>query len=703
MRLLNLFSLSTFLIYSLSVNAAERTRLVILVDGGKQAGEQIVEKGDDGWVNVTFTYKDNGRGPEIKERYRLAADGGFAEYHATGKTMFGSDVKDDMIREGDQVSWSSTSEKGKSSVSGPAFYSPINSSMEPMSVALAHMAKNNVGQVTLLPNSTMQATVVDSHTISRNGENRTVELLKLTGIGLTPVFVWSTTGKTARVFALIIPGYMTMIEEGWESAAVVMTAKQQAAESKVLAEFAEKTLKPLPGLTVIRNVRVFDSAKASLGAASDVYVLRGKITAVLPAGSPSKGADNIVDGNGRVLLPGLFDMHGHIGPWDGPLNLANGVTSSRDMGNDNATLQGYIDQQADGNLLLPNIIATGFLEGESAFSARNGFVIKDLAGAKEAIDWYAQHGYPQLKIYNSFPKEILTDTVAYAHLRGLRVSGHIPVFLRAENAVNAGYDEIQHINQLMLNFLVKPDTDTRTLERFYLPAEQVADLDLNSKPVRDFIDLLVKKGVNVDPTLATFDFIRQRDGELAKPYAAISSHMPLELQRSFRAGTMKIPDDATFNRYNKSYEKMVAFVGQMYRAGVPLVAGTDALAGFTVHSELELYVQAGLTPAQALQVATLNGAKYSRMENSRGQIKPGYVADLVLVDGDPTVNIADLRKVALVFTQGGVLSPTKVFEMMGIKPFVSTVPEVQQTAKPESASASGGNAASHFDGLRHIH
>ena len=306
-----------------------------------------------------------------------------------------------------------------------------------------------------------------------------------------------------------------------------------------------------------------------------------------------------------------------------------------------------------------------------------------------------------MKIYNSFPKEILTDTVAYAHLRGLRVSGHIPVFLRAENAVNAGYDEIQHINQLMLNFLVKPDTDTRTLERFYLPAEQVADLDLNSKPVRDFIDLLVKKGVNVDPTLATFDFIRQRDGELAKPYAAISSHMPLELQRSFRAGTMKIPDDATFNRYNKSYEKMVAFVGQMYRAGVPLVAGTDALAGFTVHSELELYVQAGLTPAQALQVATLNGAKYSRMENSRGQIKPGYVADLVLVDGDPTVNIADLRKVALVFTQGGMLSPTKVFEMMGIKPFVSTVPEVQQTTKPESASASGGKSTAHFDGLRH--
>lgn len=701
MRSFSKLSLCIALTFSLSVSAAERIKHVILFDGGKQGGEQLVETSDDGWVKVTFTYKDNGRGPEISERYRLAADGGFAEYHATGKTTFGSEVKDDFVRTGNEVVWTSTSEKGKSSITGPAFYSPINGSLMPLSIALTALSTGK--PVNLIPGGSMMATVVDSHTITANGQKRTVNLVKLTGVGLSPSFFWVTTGNDPHVFAMIVPGYMAMIEEGWDSGIASMTAKQQAAEGKVLVEFAEKTLKPLPGLTVIRNVRVFDSVKASLGAASDVYVLRGKITAILPTGSPSMGADNSVEGNGRVLLPGLFDMHGHIGPWDGPLNLANGITSSRDMGNDNATLQRYIDQQAAGKLLLPNIVPAGFLEGESAFSARNGFVIKDLAGAKQAIDWYAQHGYPQLKIYNSFPKEILVDTVAYAHLRGLRVSGHIPVFLRAEDAINAGYDEIQHINQLMLNFLVKPDTDTRTLERFYLPAEKVADLDLNSKPVRDFIDLLVKKGVDVDPTLATFDFIRQRDGEISKPYAAISNNMPLDVQRSLRAGTMKIPDEATFNRYNKSYEKMIAFVGQMYRAGVPLVAGTDALAGFTVHSELELYVQAGLTPAQALQVATLNGAKFSRLENSRGQIKPGYVADLVLVDGDPTVNIADLRKVALVFTQGGVLSPTQVFEMMGIKPFVTAVPEIKQTAKPAAAGASGGNTATQINSLRHIH
>jgi len=125
-----------------------------------------------------------------------------------------------------------------------------------------------------------------------------------------------------------------------------------------------------------------------------------------------RGVDAEIDAAGRVLLPGLFDMHGHVGRWDGGLNLAAGVTSVRDMGNDNEELQSILDDTANGQLLGPQVIPTGFLEGESPYSASNGFLIKDLAGAKNAIDWYAEHGYPQLKIYNSFPKAILKDTVA---------------------------------------------------------------------------------------------------------------------------------------------------------------------------------------------------------------------------------------------------------------------------------------------------
>jgi hypothetical protein len=418
---------------------------------------------------------------------------------------------------------------------------------------------------------------------------------------------------------------------------------------------------------------VFDSEKAVLGPASDVLVRDGRIVSVSATGSGKAKADHVVDAGGRVLLPGLFDMHAHVGRWDGGLNIATGVTTVRDMGNDNATLQQIIAEEKAGTLLATRIVPAGFIEGESPMSARNGFVIKNLDEAKKAIDWYAEHGYPQIKIYNSFPKAILRDTTAYAHSKGLRVSGHIPAFLRAQEAVEQGYDEIQHINQVMLNFLVDDKTDTRTLVRFYLPAEKVADLDFDSKPVQDFIAMLAKKQTVIDPTISTFEYWRQRPGQMTESYGPVADHMPPDIQRGLRVAEMKIPDDATAERYNKSFLKMVEFVGRMYKAGVPIVAGTDAIPGFTVQSELEWYVRAGMTPSQALQVATWNGAKYSRTLEDRGSIAPGKRADLILVDGDPTKDISDIRKVALVLKGDTAYYPSEIFEAMGIKPFATPV------------------------------
>jgi len=319
-------------------------------------------------------------------------------------------------------------------------------------------------------------------------------------------------------------------------------------------------------------------------------------------------------------------------------------------------------------------VPTGFLEGESPYSARNGFVISTLDQAKRAVDWYAAHGYPQIKIYNSFPREHLRATVAYAHERGLRVSGHVPAFLRARDVVEAGFDELNHINQIVLNFLVDERTDTRTLQRFYLPAEKTAGLDFEGPAVRDFIDLLRARGTNIDPTLTTFDFLRQRDGEMSAAYAAIADHLPVNLQRSLVSGGMKIPNDRVHALYTRSYARMIDFVGRIHRAGIPLVAGTDAIAGFTLQRELELYVQAGIPAAEVLRIATWNGAKYSRLLADRGSLEVGKLADLVLVEGDPTQDITAIRKVALVVTQGRSIDPAAVFRELGIKPFVATSP-----------------------------
>ena len=652
--------------------SAESIKYLALVDGGKQAGQQLVTHGDDGVTRAEFIFKDNGRGPELKEEFTLAPDGTFARYQVKGTSTFGAPVDESFSRTGDQAEWHSTSDNGTQAVGGIGMYTPLGGSPEAFSVAMSALSKLEDGKLPLIPSGTLTMRKVAEAQVSNGDTRRQVQLLALTGVGYTPTFAWATTEGTPRLFAFIVPGFLQLIEDGWQANANSLEATQKQAEGDALVDLQKRMVHPLAGTTLVRNVRVFDSEHATLGIASDLLLRDGRIVSITKAGGKTH-SDHVIDGNGRVLLPGLFDMHAHFGAWDGGLHMAAGVTTIRDMGNDNATLQQLMANEKAGQLLSPHVVPAGFIEGESPMSARNGFVVKDLDEARKAVDWYHAHDYPQIKIYNSFPKAILRETAAYAHSKGMRVSGHVPVFLRAQDVVEQGYDEIQHVNQLLLNFFVDDKTDTRTLQRFYLPAEKTAELDFDSKPVQDFIALLARHKTVVDPTLATFDFIRQRPGDLSQAFAAVADHLPPDVQRGLRVAEMKIPDDATAARYEKSYARMVEFIGRLYSAGVPLVAGTDGTPGFTLQRELELYVQAGLTPSQALQVATWNGAKYARVLDDRGSIEVGKRADLVLFDGDPTTYISDIRKVALVLKDGNAYYPSEMDAALGIKPFTEPV------------------------------
>ena len=676
-----------FLALGLSVlvgtaSAAETIRYVALVNGGTtKAGHQWVTHSDDGVTKVDFLFKDNGRGPELKEEYKLDKNGVFTDYHVKGSSTFGADVDESFVQQGDKAQWKSTTDKGEQPVHGGALYTPLGGTPEAFSVAFAALAKRSDGKLALIPSGTLTWKKLADVDVSKGSEKRKVQLVALTGVGFTPTFAWATEGNSPRLFAFIFPGFLQLIEEGWEKNAADLETRQKAEEKNLLVAMQQRLAHPLAGTTLIRNARIFDSEKATLATApSDILVQDSRIIAISEAGTEKRKADNVIDAGGRVVIPGMFDMHAHTSFWEGGLHLAAGITSVRDMGNDNATLQQLIAQEQAGTLLAPHVIPAGFIEGESPHSARNGFVIKNLDEAKHAIDWYHEHNYPQIKIYNSFPKDILPQTTAYAHGKGMRVSGHIPVYLRAQQAVEQGYDEIQHINQVLLNFLVDDKTDTRTLLRFQLPAEKVADLDFDSKAVQDYLAFLVRHKTVIDPTLTTFDFIRQKDGDMSLAYSVIADHMPPDVKRGFYQGTMKIPGADAAATYNKSYLKMIEFTGRMYKAGIPIVAGTDGLAGFTLQRELELYVQAGLTPAQALQVATLNGAKYSRVLDDRGVIMQGKRADLVLVDGDPTMDIGDIRKVALVIKGDNAYYPSEIDEALGIKPFAPPL-KVQTAAK----------------------
>ncbi|MBI3367842.1 MAG: amidohydrolase family protein [Burkholderiales bacterium] len=630
----------------LAAMSADDWHYEIWTNDGRRAGELVVSRADDGLYSTRFQYKDNGRGPELTERFRLAADGSFQSYEVSGVSTFGSLVDERFERRGERAEWRSAADAGSATVQGSALYAPIGGSPAVEGVKLAALARRM--------------------------------LLAQTGLGFEPSFIWATVEAEPRLFAQIDPGASALIEAGWRGATAALESTQVAASGRLLQRMAREQFKPLPGLTVIRNARIFDSVNAQLRPAADVTLLRGRITAILPPGARVDDARTEIDAAGRVLLPGLYDMHTHVSRWEGALHLAAGVTTVRDLANSAERLQHLIDDQAIQRVLFPQIVPAGVIEGESPFAMRQGPVIKTLDEAKAAVDWYAQHGYIQIKIYNSFPREFLRETVAHAHALGLRVSGHVPAFLRAQDVIEMGFDEIQHINMVLLNFLVTPSTDTRTLARFELPAERVATMDFDAPEVQAFIRLLKERGTVIDATLLAMQFIEQRDGEVYGPVAGVFDHLPPDVQRNALLAQMKIPDEATARRNRASYAKMVEFVGRLYRAGVPIVAGTDDIAGFTLQAELEAYVQAGLTPAQVLQIATHTAARVSRTLADRGSIAPGQRADLILVDGEPTERIADIRKVALVITQGHWLAPRALHEMMGIKPFVDATPAVKQ-------------------------
>src|SRR5262249_31089509 len=199
---------------------------------------------------------------------------------------------------------------------------------------------------------------------------------------------------------------------------------------------------------------------------------------------PAPADASIVDGGGATLLPGLIDSHSHLGDWDGPLNIAAGVTFGRDPGNDNERLLALQKRIGSGEGMGPRMKNSGFLEGKSPYSAHTGFVVDTIDDAKAKVRWYAAHGFWGIKVYNSMNPDFVKPIAEEAHRLGLHVSGHVPAFMSAERAVRDGYDEINHINQFVLSFLIDPlKDDTRTTFRFTAVGERLLKLDLPPQPL----------------------------------------------------------------------------------------------------------------------------------------------------------------------------------------------------------------------------
>ena len=642
-----------------------------VVTGGNKVGHLTATR-DGASVAIDFDVKNNGRGPTIAEKLTLDDGGLPTQWTITGATTFGSKVNERFALADGQATWTDSVGDGSAAVAEPSLY--IGQSASPWSLGMYARALLKDGDRTLpaLPGGAVRVEAGEAVPVTDGQQSLTVRVHAVSGLEYAPDYV--LLDETQALFAVISPSTI-VVRKGFEGEQVRLRAMAAELSTKRLETIQAKTAHRYGVPVRFRNVRVFQPRDLTLSAPVSVVIHGRHISSIQPLDSAASPGEVLVEGEGGTLVAGLYEMHAHTGQEGALLNVAAGVTSVRDMGNDNAVLDALIARIEAGTIGGPRVHRSGFIEGKSPFNSNNGKLVTSEAEALDAVRWYAARGYGQVKLYNSMKPEWSAAAAKQAHRLGLRVAGHVPAFSNADAMIDAGYDELTHINQIALGWVLSPEEDTRTLLRL-TALKRLATLDLASARVQRTLDHIVERKVAVEPTIAIHEnLLLNRGGAVPQGAVDYLENLPVGEQRGARQGwaDMSAPGDA--EAYAAAYGKILDTLRQMRKRGVLLIPGTDLGGSFTFHRELELFTQLGYTPAEVLKLATWDMATYLGQDQTTGSIERGKLADFFLVAGDPTADLKAIKAIRAVVKDGAVYYPSEVYPHFGIKPF-ATAPEV---------------------------
>ena len=381
---------------------------------------------------------------------------------------------------------------------------------------------------------------------------------------------------------------------------------------------------------------------------NSTVMIRGRtITTVAPNSAP-RGDAQVVDGQGKFLIPGLWDMHAHMemtgASWL-QLYVANGVTGIRDMGSAVDVILDLRDATASGRVLGPRIFAAGPIlddaPGDWPFRMR----VKTAEDGRAAVQLLKRRGVDLIKVHDHTPHDAFFAIAQEARRQHLPLAGHIPLGLTAEQVIDAGQGDIEHLpNQLWRRCS--------------------GGTTYHPEACRPFFEMLARRGVWQTPTLMAMSEI-VTIGTAASMLKADRLAYAGKSLRAFWAGnqTLAGPDTARILKADAEVGAVVA--KDMAQAGVGILAGCDSMiAGFCVHDELAAMVRGGMTPLAALQTATLNPARYFGLQQKAGSVAPGKAADLVLLDGNPLTDITHVQHIRAVVVAGQFLDRKKLDKLL---------------------------------------
>ena len=640
---------------NLLVPPADARRMVIVSDSAKHGDVWLWTQADGsraarysqslrGWITETDAVaRFNEAGLPIALQVRgVSPDGDAAETLSVGP--------DGIAR------WQATADRGEAPLGG-GFY--IDNGAPPGlfdQALVAALTKAGSAGLPLLPTGRayLEPTAVTATVTGPAGEQR-LRLAQMRGFGMNPISTW--LDDKGEPWGQI--GWISFVPAGYEAAAKVLRPLQQEHERAAVRQIAADFLAPANRAPILfDNVMLFDADRGRFVADQAVLVEGGKIARVGRAGSirPASGVRR-VDGRGKSLVPGLWDAHRHAGSERGLIgNLATGMTSYRSPGSSFEDAKRITEGRAAGTTLAGEGWFQPIVDRKDPLAAQGATTVTSAAEAVEAVRKVKAAGLWGVKFYTSMDPAWIAPAAAEAKRLGLWVNGHVPARMRPLEAVRAGYNELTHINFVVMQLMPSHVVDkANTAARIEGPAKYAKDLDLDGKEAQAMFAELKRAGTWVDPSLVVFEWTLTSDGGV--PQAAVAAYadsVPPLVARGFRSGGHPLIENLTRDDYRKSFGKLVELVGRLHRAGVPIVAGTDG-EGRELVREIELYEQGGLSKAAALQTATINVARLVGADKRTGSVAVGKEADLVLVDGDVSRDLGALRRVVTVVSDGVVM------------------------------------------------
>jgi imidazolonepropionase-like amidohydrolase len=590
---------------------------------------------------------------ETDGKARLDAAGRLVALEVRGVTEYGDAAEVFRVTDG-TASWDSGADRGEG-VAGDAFYLSRGGPTSMRGVFVERLLADDDGVMKLLPSGTARLTRGPKVTLDGKHGKVEAQLVYVEGLTAEPAPFW--VDAAGRHFATI--GWLGLLREGYEQHLPKLRAMQDegmiAATRAIGARFLTEAAR---APVVIDNVKLFDADAGRFVDGMSVMASGGKITAIAPTAAFTAPADvRRIDGSGKTLVPGLWDSHKHFdNEYDLLANVATGMTSIRSPGNQIDDTLRVQRRRAAGEIVAPEAFVAVIVDRKDPLAAQSAELVSSEAETLAAVRRIKDAGLWGVKFYTSMNPAWIAPAAAEAHRLGLRVLGHVPAGMRPLEAVRAGYDELSHINFVLMQAMPQSVVDVaNTAARFEGPAEFARTVDLDSPAMKAFVAELAERRIWVDPTMVIFERSFTHDTpELGYSYAPYAGTLPAVFERGLAEGGYPLFGKVTRADMRESYAKILQLVGRLHAAGVPIVAGTDGY-GLELVREIEIYQQAGMSAAAALQTATINPARLVGAADRTGSIAVGKEADMVLVAGDVSSDLGALRRVVTVVSDGYVM------------------------------------------------